>query len=99
MNKKTLILKQITTFVKKDFDIDHVPENITEEELLDFLNRYIYDLLDTDLNRLFYLLYRLDINEEKVHHALSPKSEQAPHKAIAKLIFLREKQKATSRIE
>ena len=34
-----------------------------------------------------------------MHHALSPKSKLAPHKAIAKLIFLREKQKATSRIE
>ena len=57
MNKKTLILKQITAFVKKDFDLDHVPANITEEELLDFLNRFIYDLLDNDLERLFYLLY------------------------------------------
>ncbi|MDC0231321.1 hypothetical protein OAK19_05085 [Aureispira] len=99
MNKKTLILNQISAFVKKDFDIDHVPPNITEEEILDFLNRFIYDLIDNDLKRLFYLLYRLDINEQKVHNALSPKSEQAPHKAIAKLIFLREKQKAVSRIE
>ena len=99
MNKQALILKQTSAFVQKDFEIDYIPEDVTEEELLDFLNRYIYDLLDSDMGRLFYLMYRLDINEQKVYTALSPKADQPPNEMIAKLIFLREKQKAQSRIE
>ena len=99
MNKQVLILKQTSAFVQKDFEVDSIPEDVTEEELLDFLKRYIYDLLDNNMERLFYLMYRLDINEQKVQEALSPKAEKPPHELIAKLIYSREKQKALSRIE
>ncbi len=75
MVKKTLILKQMSVFIQKYFEIDTIPANVNEEELLDFLERYIYDLIDRDMERLFYLMYRLDINEKKVRAALSPKSK------------------------
>ena len=99
MEKGDLILKETSALVQKDFSLDYIPENITEKELMDFLERFIQDLLDTNMERLFYVLYRLDINEQKVHKALSPFSETPPHQALAQMIFDREKQKATTRIE
>ena len=99
MEKEALILQQTSAFVQKDFEVDYIPEDVTEAELLEFLENFIENLIDTDMERLFYVLYRLDINEQKVHQALSPYSKEMPHKVLAELIFKREKQKATTRIE
>jgi len=99
MDKNALVLQQTSAFVKKDFEVEYIPEDVTEEELLKFLTQYIYDLIDKDMERLFYILYRLDINEQKVQKALNPLSKEPPHEVLALLIFEREKQKAKTRVE
>lgn len=99
MEKQALILQQTSAFVKKDFEVEHIPEDVTEVELLEFLEQFVQNLLDTNMEQLFYVLYRLDINEYKVHQALNPAAIEPPHKTLAQLIFQREKQKAKTRIE
>ena len=99
MEKQALILQQTSAFVQKDFEVEHIPEDVTEQELIDFLEQFVQNLLDTDMKQLFYVLYRLDINEYKVHQALNPAAIELPHKVLAQLIFQREKQKAKTRIE
>lgn len=99
MEKQALILRQTSAFVQKDFEVDHLPEDVSEQELVEFLEQFVLHLLDTNMEQLFYVLYRLDINEYKVHQALSPAAIEPPHKALAQLIFQREKQKAKTRIE
>jgi hypothetical protein len=99
MEKQALILQQTSAFVQKDFEIEYIPEDVTEEELIDFLEQFVQNLLDTNMKQLFYVLYRLDINEHKVHQALDPAAIEPPYKTVAQLIFQREKQKAKTRIE
>jgi len=99
MEKQALILQQTSAFVQKDFEVEHIPEDVTEVELLEFLEQFVQNLLDTNMEQLFYVLYRLDINEYKVHQALNPAAIELPHKTLAQLIFQREKQKAKTRIE
>jgi hypothetical protein len=99
MEKQALILQQTSVFVQKDFEVENIPENVTEQELINFLEQFVQNLLDTDMKQLFYVLYRLDINEQKVHQALDPSAIKLPHKSLAQLIFNREKQKAKTRIE
>jgi hypothetical protein len=99
MEKQALILQQTSAFVQKDFEVENIPEDVTEQELIDFLEQFVQTLLDTNMEQLFYVLYRLDINEFKVHQALNPAAIEPPHKALAQLIFQREKQKAKTRIE
>lgn len=99
-NEKTaLILQNTSTLVQKDLGVDYIPEDVTEQELLNFLERFVKDLLDNNMERLFYVLYRLDINEAKVHQALLPYAKEPPHEALAMLIFKREQQKAATRLE
>jgi len=98
MESEALILRETSALVQKDFDLDYIPNDVTEAELLDFLQRFIKDLLDNDMKKLFYVLYRLDIDEAKVHAVLSPLAIEPPHEQLAALIFQREKQKATTRI-
>jgi len=99
MEKKALILQQTSAFVQKDFEVENIPENVTEQDLLIILEQFVQHLLDTDMKQLFYVLYRLDINEQKVHQALQPTAIELPHKTLAQLVFQREKQKAKTRIE
>lgn len=97
--KNALILQNTSTLVQNDLGIEYIPNDVTERDLLDFLERFVRDLLDNNMERLFYVLYRLDINETKVHKALSPFSKEPPHEVLAQLIFLREQQKAKTRLE
>lgn len=99
MKKELLVLQQTAAFVQKDFEVEHIPSDVTEAELLAFLEHFIQNLIDNDLEQLFYILYRLDINERKVHQALAPSASELPHQVLAQLIFQREKQKAITRIE
>lgn len=99
IDNQVLILQQTAIFVQKDFEVESIPKNVTEEELLAYLGQVVYQWIDSNMEHLFYVLYRLDINEKKVSLALDPTALVAPHKAIAQLILDREKQKAKSRIE
>lgn len=99
IEKQALILQQTSAFVQKDFEVEHIPKDVTEQELLQFLEQFVLELLDNNMEQLFYVLYRLDINEQKVHRALHPAASEPPHKVLAALIFEREKQKARTRIE
>jgi len=98
-NNTDLVLQQTTWFIQKDFELEEVlPEDVTEEELLHFIGEQVKHWLDTNMEHLFYVLYRLDINEPKVHQALAPTAIEPPHQAIAKLILDREIQKAEARL-
>lgn len=99
MGTEQLVLQQMVTFVQKDFGLEQIPSDVTEADLLGFLEHFIRDLLDHNMERLFYVLYRLDINEQKVHQALAPYALEPPHQVLAMLIFQREKQKAKTRVE
>lgn len=99
MDKEALVLKETAALVQKDFEVEHIPADVTAAELLDFLERFIQDLIEHNLERLFYVLYRLDIDEQRVHQALSPYAVELPHKVLAQLIFNREQQKARTRLE
>ncbi len=93
-----LILTETTTLIQKDFEVENIPHDVSEKELIDFLSQKIREWLDHNMEHLFYILYRLDIEETKVHLALSPNCPTPPHEALALLIWQREKQKAITRL-
>lgn len=93
------LLQQTTTLVQQDFQLEELPPLLEEEALLQFLTRLVEDLLERDLERLFWVLYRLDIAEEKVHAILSLTVKEPAAPTLAALILLREKQKAQSRLD
>jgi len=99
MDNNTPILNQTAALVKKDFALEEAPDFLTEDDLLAFLEDFVQQLIDGKLEKLFYALYRLDIDERKVRKALHPTASQPPHQVIAKLILEREKQKAQTRIK
>ncbi len=97
MGEKKL-LKETAKLVKKDFEIELSDSFITEEQLEIALAERVYYLIEHDLERLFSILYRLDVNEQKVHNALKLENIIPPALAIARLIINRQKEKARTRL-
>jgi hypothetical protein len=58
---------------------------------------YINHLADTDLEKLLYLLYRIDVNENKIKQLLEGKSGNDAGALIAQAIIERQLEKVESR--
>jgi len=73
-------------------------ENVnSEEELLNLIELLVQELVDSDFESLLRLLYRIDVNENKVKKAIDFTGPEKASLSIAKLILEREKEKAASR--
>jgi hypothetical protein len=81
--------------IVRDFELSPLEEEaITEEELLAMLSAHIAELIERQLESLLSTLYRMDIDERKVHFALSPFCEEPANIALARLVLERQKQRA-----
>ena len=92
-----LLIQETSALINKDMELSIQEDFISEEQLEEALADKIYDLIQNQLERLFSILYRLDIIEGKVHYALKMNELIPAHYAIARLIIAREKQKIQSR--
>ena len=69
-------------------------ENITDRKKL---VRFISDLINHDFPRLVQLLYRVDINEQKLKRVLKENSETDAAELITDLVISRQQEKRLSR--
>lgn len=65
--------------------------------LTDQLSVYINDLLINDFNQLVYILYRVDISENKLKQTLIENKEKEAGKLIAGMLIERQLEKMKSR--
>ncbi len=68
------------------------------KRLREWLATMVATLMETNMERLLYALYRIDVCEQKAYIALGNQTDEAPHYALADLIIEREIQKVQSRI-
>jgi hypothetical protein len=64
-----------------------------EAQLLEFLREEVRKLLEGDTEKLWQILYRLDVSEMKVREALNKPTPSAWPEEIAKLILKRESER------
>ena len=88
---------EITDLVKKDFELSPSDTPMSEDELLNLLSEEVGLMIETRLDFLLGLMYRLDIDEMKIRKALAFGNEDAPNIALAKLILQRQKQRVLSK--
>jgi hypothetical protein len=84
--------------VRKDFELPAEDSFITEAQLEMALSERISYMIEHELERLFSILYRLDVSEQKVHAALKLENEIPSALAVARLIIARQKEKAATRM-
>ncbi len=74
-----------------------IPSQSGRDELLRFLTAHINSLINSNVEKLVSLLYRLDINEDKIRTSLDNNHGQDAAPLIAELIIERQEQKIRSR--
>ena len=70
-----------------------------ENNFVDFLTDKINFLIVNDFNKLIYILYRADINEQKLNRLLAENKKEDAGKIIAALFIQRHLEKIKSRQE
>ena len=86
--------KQLSALIVTDFALEegNELEKVTsEQELLSALIKVVEYLLDHDFNRLLNILYRIDVDENKVKELFA--SEEPVANGLAKAILERQKSK------
>ncbi len=71
----------------------------TEINFVEFLTQKINFLIVNDFNKLIYILYRADINEQKLNKLLAENKKEDAGKIIAALFIQRQLEKIKSREE
>ena len=97
MNEEEDYLEQTTALVAKDFGLAKTTP-FTEEELLDAIANRVAEMMEENKDLLLSYMYRLDIDEGKIHFALSPLANEPAHFALARLILNRQKQRAITKL-
>ena len=89
--------------IAETFEIDEslLPATQSQEEKFkafrDLLIRRIEELAEKDMEKLLWILYRIDVNEKKLHRVLNETPPENFSATIADLIIERQMQKIESR--
>ncbi len=99
MKQDDQLLDNTKALIAQEFKLVETADDIaTEEELLQILADRMDEMLQHQVEYLFSMMYRLDIDEQKVHLALSPLAPEPANLGLARLIFERQKQRAYTKM-
>jgi hypothetical protein len=103
MNEEKNRVVEVTETISRDFDKAGISSVITPEgidnlaQLKERLTRKITVLIDTDYEKLLNILYRIDINENKLNKLFGSKNREYIPEKLADLIIERQLQKINFR--
>ncbi len=103
MDEEKIQVKEVSKTISKDFDKAGIASIITSDEfdnlaeLKKHLTRKIAELLDTNYERLINILYRIDVNEDKLNELFGSKNRDFIPERLADLIIERQLQKINLR--
>jgi len=90
---------EVSETISRDFDKAGLSSIITSEEfhnlaqLKKYLTKKITELLDTNYEKLINILYRIDINEDKLKNLFASKNREFIPEQLVELIIERQIQK------
>ncbi len=87
-------LKSLSTLIGKDFELE---QEITESAIREKMIYAFSWLLDNDISKMMQILYRADVNEERLKALLVSRSVLPSAEIIADEYISRQKQKVETR--
>lgn len=99
MNEEKNQILEITETISRDFDKAGISSLISKgnfnslTELKKYLSKKLRELLDTDFEKLINILYRIDVNEEKLNELFGNTNKEPIPPKLADLIIERQLQK------
>lgn len=103
MDGKKKQVAEVSKTISRDFDKAGITAIINRDEfdnlaeLKKYLTRKIAELLDTNYERLINILYRIDVNEDKMNELFGSKNRDFIPERLADLIIERQLQKINLR--
>ena len=91
-----MVKKELVHIINKQIDA-HFEEGLQMHQLQEKLVTFINDLIKNDFQRLVAILYKVDVDEDKLKRILKEEAGKDAASIIAKLIIEREIQKIESR--
>lgn len=88
----TQIVTDLIPVLNKSLNID-LPEDISFEQIKEKLSQHVNHLIQFDFQKLVTVLYRIDVNEEKLKFMLEENTDKDASSIIADLIIERQIQK------
>ena len=88
---------ETTALIVRDFELTAPDKPMTVAELLAYLADVIGYMIEKRLDYLLSLLYRLDVSEKKINHALMPGNTEDANVALARLVIERQKQRIATK--
>lgn len=86
--------KSLSTIVNRDFEVDDIStESLLRERLIE---AFAY-LLDNDISKMMNILYRTDVDEEKLKRLLISNTDLPSAAVIADAYISRQKEKVETR--
>lgn len=85
------------SLITKDFHLPEIKEEFSEEKALAVLTKAISQLMDTNLERLLQVCYRVDLAENKLKQILHESAPDQVAADLAKALWDRQKQKVEIR--
>ncbi len=96
-NMEEEYLEQTKALVAQDFGLTQTTP-LSEAELLEAIANRVAEMIESNKDLLLSYMYRLDIDEGKIHFALSPLANEPAHFALGRLILNRQKQRAITKL-
>ena len=96
MNALVFFVNELIQLINKQIDTD-ISEDVSMQTLREMVIRYINDLILHDFQKLVTLLYKVDVNENKLKKILKKEAEKDAAEIIAHMIIEREIQKLETR--
>lgn len=77
----------------------NLPVTVSDAQLKEMISRYLNELIVHNFQKLVQLLYRIDVNEERLKQMLQENTETDAATILTELILERQKQKLKFRQE
>lgn len=89
------LIKDTTDLIRRDFELAQPDDQtLSEAEVIQLLADEVDRLMQHRMEWLLSLMYRMDVDEEKVNDALHPTNPIPANLALAKLIYARQSRRA-----
>jgi len=99
MKDNTANFTETREMIIQDFGLDIPGEGMDEAALFQILADAVAYMIEHRIDFLMSLLYRLDVLEPHINHALSPLCLDPANIALAKLIMERQKQRVQTKMD
>ena len=83
--------------ILRDFELTEPTTQLTDEEMITYLADAISYMMEHRMDFLMSLLYRLDVSENKIAHAMMPGNPLAANIALAYAVWERQKQRMATK--